>query len=166
MLSMLLYACDKTSKEQDNQTTLELASPDKSIKLGSNEAQVVARIKQTSGLSEAKNITKIEYPKTAKGYYAIVTYEKANGELANMVFANFQLGLVTSELTFHDGLSNQPSTQNDEEDGDGATCYTYWCTDYDTCTSCQVTVTDPFGTPTLKCTCTQCRLHQKKEPCP
>lgn len=156
----IIYSCNKSDKQKDV-NLIELTSPDKSIRLGTDEVQLLARINQTTGLNEAEKISKIEYPKSAKGYFAIVTYQKKDSGLANMVFANFQLGLLTSKLIYKDNTS-----QNQRAATLAATCYVYWCTTYGNCTSCQVQVTDPFGTPTLKCTCAECRLHQQQEECP
>ena len=159
-LFILFAACHKTDKQTTPSNTIEMAAPDGSLRLGKDVAQVLLRINQATGLGEAKKITAIEYPHTQMGYYAVVTYAKKDGALANMVFANFQLGLQAAQLIYHDATQGQRNT------AEAASCYVYWCTDAGTCSACQVKVTDPFGTPTLLCSCTTCRLHQQKEECP
>jgi hypothetical protein len=152
-----LAACQKSQTKTEE--AFNLTSPDKSIVLASSSQDLLARINTSVGLGEAVRIKNIEFPKSARGYYSIVTYEKVGGGESNIIYSPFAFATESSSTTIHTSGANRLQYA-------APACYEYWCTNDGACTSCSVKVSDPFGSPSLNCSCTECHLHQKKYDCP
>ncbi|HYE56225.1 MAG TPA: hypothetical protein VD996_15355 [Chitinophagaceae bacterium] len=117
--------------------------------------ELITEISRTTGSTDILTIEKIERNNTDKGYYTIVTFRRKDGSVSNMVFSSFLMKLVADKFILHTS-----------EDTKAAACYKFWCTTAGNCTSCQVLVDDPFGSPTLRCSCDGCHLHGQQVQCP
>ncbi|HYE56226.1 MAG TPA: hypothetical protein VD996_15360 [Chitinophagaceae bacterium] len=153
---VMILSCAKNAKHDEEQISLQ--SPDGTIKLASSITDLLTAASASN--KQVKDIVRIDYPHCSRGYYAVVTYIAQNGKESTIVYSKFPLATVSSSTTIHknDGQGDLYNT--------APACYEYWCTTAGNCTTCGVRVSDPFGNPTLSCSCNDCHLHQKKYDCP
>lgn len=161
-LLVIYISCDKNQNSAKS-NEIQLQSPDQKMKLANSTDELVSKINQIVGFNEAVKISEINFPKTPAGYYSTVTYLKKEGTSSNIVFSNFFIASVSNHLVIHSAGNANRSIQPDYVE---PSCYEYWCTTAGSCGTCAVIVTDPYGDPTISCTCAECHLHQKKEDCP
>jgi hypothetical protein len=158
ILFCIFLSCDKPGVKET--PVFELASPDGKVKLGGSVSELLDKINATIKTKEAVEIEKIEYPKASKGYYSVVTFRKKDGQVSNMVFAPFLINVESSRMIIHQSGNSAASSQ-----APPSQCYKFWCTAAGTCTSCQARLDDPYGNPTLSCSCDQCHMNGQQVPC-
>ncbi len=137
---------------------------DKSNNLLNDEvylSHISETIEQSTRIS-VKRITKVEDFNCTKGVYRVIDFVDAEGIARNFIEAGFLFNTVSEKLEF----SKESSDKLGDVTSRGPSwCYEYWCTSGGNCTECGVRVSDPFGSPTLSCTCSACSLHTKQTDC-
>lgn len=153
LLAVILSACNKSSSKK----SFILEAPDGSIVLASSQQDLLDKINTSIGQNDASGVINVEFSKCNWGYYGIVAFSKKNGKESNIIFSKFPLATKS--------LSTIIQSDRNRGNFNLPTCYEYWCTPEGSCTSCGVRVNDPFGNPSLSCSCEECHLHQKQYEC-
>ena len=157
VLIAIVSACNKNS----NKKTLTFVSPDRSVILASTQQELLDKINTSISLNNTTRINNIEFPKCNRGYYAIVSFKKEDGTVSNIIYSNFLFNLKAKTFNFKKTDQKKPN-QNYQI----PTCYKFWCSPDGNCSNFQVLINDPFGNPTLLCSCDECHLNGQQVQCP
>ena len=153
-------SCKKNDGSQES-NEIVLISPDKKIELGNKVSDLINDINIALETNSVVSIDKIEYPHIEKGNYAIVSFKKEDGTVSNMIYSRFLFNLKAKKINFKK-TDQKKLGQNYQI----PTCYKFWCTPDGNCSNCQVLINDPFGNPTLQCSCEECHLNGQQVQCP